>query len=246
MTLVEKITKKAEFISFMASKIDYTILKGADEKKVAKFCESAKKYGFYALCTWPEYVKLTSELLKDSEVKVCSVIGFPEGTMSTASKLKDLEVAIKGGATEFDMVMERAKFKFLDNYSVRKDIEDVVAEAKKASYNNIVKVIVETCELNYDEIRKACEIVSDAGADFIKTSTGYKDDFFRSMGEERAKKIEDVRAMKEKIDTMGSRLKIKAAGGIGTLEYAIAMIEAGASRLGIGSAATKIIDEIKY
>ena len=212
----------------LAKMIDHTILKAnATQSDIEKLCEEAKKYNFASVCVNPYWVPLASDLLKNSTVKVCTVIGFPLGATSSESKASETEIAILQGADEVDMVINVGAMKNNQTDIVEKDIFSVVNSARqtgKAQNKNItVKVILETCYLTKDEIKNACLCAKNAGADFVKTSTG-----FGTGGAT----VEDVKLMKE---TLGSSMEVKASGGIRDYETAIKMIEAGATRLGTSS-----------
>ena len=212
----------------LAKMIDHTILKAnATQSDIEKLCDEAKKYNFASVCVNPYWVPLASDLLKNSTVKVCTVIGFPLGATSSESKASETEIAILQGADEVDMVINVGAMKNNQTDIVEKDIFSVVNSARqtgKAQNKNItVKVILETCYLTKDEIKNACLCAKNAGADFVKTSTG-----FGTGGAT----VEDVKLMKE---TVGSSMEVKASGGIRDYETAIKMIEAGATRLGTSS-----------
>lgn len=212
----------------LAKMIDHTILKAnATQSDIEKLCEEAKKYNFASVCVNPYWVPLASDLLKNSTVKVCTVIGFPLGATSSESKASETEIAILQGADEVDMVINVGAIKNNQTDIVEKDILAVVNSARKtgkAQNKNItVKVILETCYLTKDEIKNACLCAKNAGADFVKTSTG-----FGTGGAT----VEDVKLMKE---TVGSSMEVKASGGIRDYETAIKMTEAGATRLGTSS-----------
>lgn len=205
----------------IAKYIDHTLLKAnATEAQIRRLCEEASEYHFASVCVNTCYVPLAAELLKGSGVKTCCVVGFPLGAMSTAAKAFEAADAVKNGAEEVDMVINIGAVKFGDWDYVAKDIEEVV----KASHDKaLVKVIIETCLLTDDEKVLACRTAKDAGADFVKTSTGF------SIG---GATVEDIRLMRE---TVGAEMGVKASGGIKTYEDAIAMIEAGATRIGASS-----------
>jgi deoxyribose-phosphate aldolase len=212
----------------LAKMIDHTILKAnATQSDIEKLCEEAKKYNFASVCVNPYWVPLASDLLKNSTVKVCTVIGFPLGATTSESKAYETEIAILQGADEVDMVINVGAMKNNKTDIVENDILAVVNSARKTgksqNKNIIVKVILETCYLTKDEIKNACLCAKNAGADFVKTSTG-----FGTGGAT----VEDVSLMKE---TVGSSMDVKASGGIRDYETAIKMIEAGASRLGTSS-----------
>lgn len=203
------------------SMIDHTVLKpDATKEEISLLCEEAKKYEFVAVCVNPYYVPLCKELLSDSDVKIATVVGFPLGANTREVKAFETIDAIKNGAQEIDMVINIGALKNKDYDVVMDDIKAVVDAAKGEA---IVKVIIETCLLTDDEKKKACEISLEAGADFVKTSTGF------STG---GAIVEDVKLMKS---IVGDRMEVKASGGIRDLETANKMIEAGATRLGTSS-----------
>jgi deoxyribose-phosphate aldolase len=204
----------------LASIIDHTIL-GADTTKedVREKCQEAREYDFASVCVNPSFVKLVKEELEGAEAKVCTVIGFPLGATTTESKVFTTKEAIENGADEIDMVLNLGAVKSGDWKLVEEDISQVVT----ASKDKIVKVILETCYLNAEEKEKACQIVKSAGADFVKTSTGF--------GPGGAT-IEDVKLMRE---VVGDDLGVKASGGIGSVTDAQNMITAGATRIGASS-----------
>ena len=205
----------------IGSTIDHTILK-ADAKKedIEQLCSEAKEHNFAAVCVNPSYVSLCKRLLKDSDVKVATVVGFPLGATSTESKVFETLDSINKGADEIDMVINISALKNRDYDYLALDIKKVV---EAASNRAIVKVIIETCLLSEEEKVRACELSMDAGAHYVKTSTGF------STG---GATVEDVKLMKSIVK---DRLKVKASGGIKDLETAKKMIEAGASRLGTSS-----------
>jgi deoxyribose-phosphate aldolase len=202
----------------MAKFIDHTILKPeASEEKVRQICKEALEYEFASVCINPCNVELAFKLLKDSNVKVCTVIGFPLGATTSAVKAFETEDAIKNGAQEVDMVINMGKLKDKDYNYVKRDIKAVVDAAKGRVFT---KVIIETCLLTDEEKKTVCKLAKEAGADFVKTSTG-----FSAYGA----KVEDIKLMRE---TVGSNMGVKASGGIHNFKDAIDMIEAGASRIG--------------
>jgi len=206
--------KKSE----IAAMIDHTLLKPeATDEQIIKVCREARENKFASVCINPCYVKLAMEQLKGSGVKVCTVIGFPLGANDTRVKAYEAKIAIEDGANEVDMVINVGKLKAKDYEYVENDIKAVVNEARGKA---LVKVIIETCLLTDEEKVKICKLAMEAGADFVKTSTGF------NKGGATA---EDVKLMYE---TVAPELKVKAAGGIRTTEDAIKMIEAGASRIG--------------
>ncbi|GKX28248.1 deoxyribose-phosphate aldolase [Vallitalea longa] len=201
--------------------IDHTILKpNASEDDVKKICDEAKKYNFASVCVNPSYVKYVSSLLKGTDIMTCAVIGFPLGATPKEVKAYEASNAIQNGAEEVDMVINVGYLKSKKYNEVEEDIKAVVDTAKGKAH---VKVIIETCLLTDDEKVKACELSVAAGADFVKTSTGF------STG---GATIEDVRLMKR---TVGNKAKVKASGGIRDYDKAVAMIEAGADRIGTSS-----------
>lgn len=214
----------------LAKYIDHTILKPeATAEDVRKLCREAKEYGFASVCVNACYAKLVSTELKGSDVKTCVVVGFPLGAMTKAAKAFETTEAIENGANEIDMVINVGALKTKDYGLLKEDIEAVVNAAKGKA---IVKVIIETCLLNDEEKVKACEISKEAGADFVKTSTG-----FSTGGATK----EDIALMRK---TVGENLGVKASGGIRDYNTAMEMINAGASRIG-ASASIAIISESK-
>ena len=197
--------------------IDYTLLKSSTtEREIIDLCNEAKKNSFYSICISSCYVALAKQLLEDSNVKVCTVVGFPLGSMSTPSKVFEAEKAIEDGADEIDMVINLGYLKSRNYVSVLKDISDV----KLAIGKTPLKVIIEISELNKNEIIKASEICLDAKADFIKTSTGF------------SKSGATLTAVKIIKKTIRNKAKIKASGGIGDFDTALKYIDAGADRIG--------------
>ncbi len=208
--------------------IDHTLLKPyATEKEVIKLCEEAKKYNFFSVCVFPIYVSLCKKLLKDTNIKVTTVISFPFGASTVATKCFETKEAIKNGADEIDMVMNITAFKS-KNY---KFVLDEIKSVREITKGKILKIIIETAYLTKEEKIKAAQIVKEAEADFIKTSTG-----FTSTGAT----VKDVKIIKS---VVGNHLGIKAAGGIRSLKEAIALINAGATRIGT-SASLDIIKQL--
>ncbi len=206
----------------LANYIDHTNLHPHDpEDDIKRLCEEAKKHNFRSVCVTPYRVPLADKLLEGNDVLVDTVIGFPLGANSTEVKRKETEEVISNGADEVDMVINIAALKDEKYDLVRKDIKSVVGIADE--HDAVSKVIIETCYLTDEEKRKACELAEEAGADFVKTSTGFGD---------AGARIEDVELMNE---VVGGNLGIKASGGIGSYEEAIDMIEAGATRIGASS-----------
>ncbi|MBU5426807.1 deoxyribose-phosphate aldolase [Tissierella pigra] len=209
--------------------IDHTVLKPeATINMIETLCKEAMEYNFAAVCVNPYYVRLCKEILKDSKVKVATVIGFPLGANTKEVKAFETIDAIKNGADEIDMVINIGALKHKDYELVKEDIKAVVGAAKGKA---IVKVIIETCLLTEEEKVKACELSMEAEADFVKTSTGF------STG---GATMEDVKLMKS---IVGEKLEVKASGGVRDLDSAKQMIEAGATRLGTSSG-VKIAKEI--
>ena len=210
----------------IARLIDHTLLKAvATPDQIKKLCAEAKENHFASVCVNPYYVPLCAELLSGSDVKVCTVIGFPLGANTSETKAFETRNAIANGATEVDMVINIGALKAGDTETVFKDIKAVVDAANGV----LVKVIIEACYLTQDEKVAACQAATRAGADFVKTSTG-----FGSGGAT----AEDVALMKA---TIAKDMQVKAAGGIRTYEDTIRMIEAGATRIG-ASAGIAIIE----
>ncbi len=204
----------------IASMIDHTYLKpNAKKSDIKKVCLEAKQYNFKSVCVNSSYTKLVSQELEGTDVKVCTVVGFPLGAMDTQSKAFETKRATQLGADEIDMVMNIGALKDEDFDYVLNDIKAVIEAAGDA----LVKVILETCLLTKEEIVKACELSKEAGADFVKTSTGF------STG---GAKTEDIELMR---NTVGPDMGVKASGGIRTREDAIKMINAGATRIGASS-----------
>lgn len=205
----------------IASMIDHTLLKqDATKEQVEKICAEAKEYTFASVCVNPTWVKISAELLTGTPVKVCTVIGFPLGASTPETKAFETTDAINNGAGEIDMVLNVGALKSQDLDLVKRDIEAVVNAAKGKA---IVKVILETCLLTKEEIKVASKLSKDAGADFVKTSTGF------STG---GATFEDVALMRE---VVGPDLGVKASGGVRSLEDVQKMIEAGATRIGASS-----------
>ena len=212
----------------IAGLIDHTALKpDTTKEQIKKLCSEATEYGFASVCVNPGYVKLCSELLKNSGVKVCTVVGFPLGATTTAAKVAETSEAINDGASEIDMVINVGALKSGDFDFVKKDIEAVVQAAKEKA---LVKVILETCLLTEDEKITCCNICKGAKADFVKTSTGF------STG---GATVEDIKLMRSIVKP---NLGVKASGGIRDYKTAKAMIDAGASRIG-ASASVAIVSE---
>ncbi len=202
--------------------IDHTLLKAnATMEEIVKLVEEAKKYSFASVCVNPTWVKIAAEMLNDTpKVKVCTVIGFPLGASTPETKAFETKNAIENGANEIDMVINISALKDKQNELVERDIRAVVEAARGKA---LTKVIIETCLLTKEEKIRACELAVKAGADFVKTSTGF------STG---GATVEDIRLMRE---TVGPEIGVKASGGVRSREDALAMIEAGATRIGASS-----------
>ena len=208
--------------------IDHTLLKpDCTDEQIKNLCLEAKEYGFASVCINPGYIKMCYEILKDTDVKVCTVVGFPLGATSTYSKVEETKRAILDGATEIDMVINISRLKCHDDEYVQNEIHEI----KKACGDLVLKVIIETCLLTDEEKVRACKLSVAAGADFVKTSTGF------STG---GATYEDVKLMRE---TVGNKAFVKASGGIRDVEAFLKMIEAGADRIG-ASAGIKIVKEL--
>ncbi|MBI4656561.1 MAG: deoxyribose-phosphate aldolase [Elusimicrobia bacterium] len=203
--------------STIAEMIDHTLLKAnATQEEIGKLAEEARKYKFASVCVNPAYVALCARLLKDSGVKTCTVIGFPLGSTTPTVKAIEARDAIAGGADEIDMVINIGALKSGNDVFVLDDIKTV----REATRGKILKVIIETAYLTKEEKIRACLLSKQAGADFVKTSTGF--------GPSGAT-VEDITLMRE---TVGPSMGVKASGGIKDCKTARAMIEAGATRLG--------------
>lgn len=204
----------------IASFIDHTLLKAdSDSTMIKKLCDEAMKYGFYSICVNPTHVEECKKILQDSDVKIATVIGFPLGANTTETKRFEAENAIANGADELDMVINIGALKDKNIDLVREDIKSVV---DVAGPNIKVKVIIETSLLEEDEKIMVCKLAKEAGADFVKTSTGF------STG---GATVSDIELMKSVVGEFG----IKASGGVRDYETAIKMIEAGATRIGASS-----------
>ncbi|MDL4841212.1 deoxyribose-phosphate aldolase [Aquibacillus rhizosphaerae] len=210
----------------IAMTIDHTVLKADTTKdQIVTICEEAKTHRFYSVCVNPTWVEQVALLLKGSDVEVCTVIGFPLGASTTAVKAMETTDAIEKGATEVDMVINIGKLKDADYDAVEKDIQAVVTAAGKKA---LVKVIIETSLLTEEEKVKACQLAVKAGADYVKTSTGF------STG---GATVADIKLMRQ---TVGPGIGVKASGGVRDRETACALIDAGASRIG-ASASVAIV-----
>lgn len=205
----------------LASFIDHTLLKPeATEQEIKTLCQEARQHEFAAVCVNPMYVQQCASLLEDTPVKVCTVVGFPLGATTSQIKRAEAEEAVQAGAEEIDMVIAIGALKSGNDEYVKRDIASVVQACEKRA---LVKVIIETALLTEEEKKRACQLAKAAGADYVKTSTG-----FAGGGAT----VEDVRLMKEAV---GEAMKVKASGGVRTREDAEALISAGAARIGTSS-----------
>ena len=212
----------------IASYIDHTLLRAdATAADITKLCSEAREYSFYCVCVNSSWVRLARGLLEASSVKVASAAGFPLGAASTAAKCFETKSAVDDGAQEIDVVLNVGRLKQQDNAYILRELREIVG----AAAGHTVKVILETCLLTRDEKVRACLLVVDSGAHFVKTSTG-----FGSAGAT----VEDVALLRK---TVGPEFGVKASGGIRDAKTALAMIEAGASRIGT-SAGVAIIKGI--
>ena len=209
--------------------IDHTLLKPeATKEMIENLCREAKEFDFKSVCVNPYWVSTAYDELPDSDVLVCTVVGFPLGATTKETKFFETDFAVQEGADEIDMVINVGALKFKQYDVVLEDIKSVV----QAANGRTVKVIIDTCLLTDEEKVKACELSKEAGANFVKTSTG-----FSTAGAN----VEDVELMKS---IVGDALEVKASGGIRDLDTALKMIEAGATRLGV-SAGVQIMKEYK-
>jgi len=209
--------------------IDHTLLKAtATEADIMELCKEARENEFFSVCVNSCYVKLAAKNLAGSEVKVCTVVGFPLGAMSTEAKVFEAEQALKDGAEEVDMVINIGELK---SKNLEK-VENEISAIKKTIGGKVLKVIIETCYLTPEEIVVASEIAAKAKADFVKTSTGFGTD---------GAKMENIELMKGAVNGMA---KIKASGGIKNLDTALSYIEAGVERIGTSSGVS-ILKELK-
>ncbi|MBB6445977.1 deoxyribose-phosphate aldolase [Bacillus benzoevorans] len=214
----------------VAGMIDHTLLKAdASKKQIEQLCDEAVQHHFASVCINPAWVKLASQRLLGTGVKVCTVIGFPLGAATPETKAFETANAIENGAEEVDMVINIGALKSHDLETVEQDIRAVVDAARG---NALTKVIIETCLLTKEEMELVCKLAVKAGADFVKTSTG-----FSSGGAN----VADVKLMRQ---TVGPEIGVKASGGIRNANDALTMIEAGASRIG-ASAGIQIVEELK-
>lgn len=213
----------------LAKLIDHTLLKPeATEAQIKQLCAEAKSYGFWSVCVNPTWVALAASELAGTDVKVCTVVGFPLGATTSAAKAAETAEAVANGASEIDMVINVGALKSGNTDLVRSDIEAVV----KAAGGKLVKVIIETALLTDEEKVTACQLAQQAGADFVKTSTG-----FSSGGAT----VADIKLMRE---TVGPAMGVKASGGIRERSSAEAMIAAGATRIGASAGVAMVRGEV--
>jgi deoxyribose-phosphate aldolase len=211
----------------IAALIDHTVLRAdASEEDVRRVCAEARKYSFASVCVNGYWVPLVASELDGSSVKVCSVAGFPLGAMATEAKLAETEIALRAGAHEIDMVINVGALKSGERDPVQREIASIAAACHEGGA--ILKVILETALLSDELKRIACRLSKDAGADFVKTSTG-----FSTAGAKEA----DVALMRE---VVGSEMGVKASGGIRTLDDLQKMVAAGATRIGASASVTII------
>jgi len=209
--------------------IDHTLLRAtATEEEVANLCREAAEYEFFSVCVNSSFVSFAKEQLKGTDVKVCTVVGFPLGAMSTPAKVFEAEQAVKEGATEIDMVINLGALKSRQLEKVEQEIRAI----KEAIGENVLKVILETCYLTPEEILLGSELSVKAGADFVKTSTG-----FGTAGADK----ESIELMKKATE---GKAKIKASGGIKNLDTALYYIELGVDRIGTSSGIS-IVKELR-
>lgn len=213
----------------LAKSIDQTLLKAeTTTSQIEKFCQEAKGYNFACVYVSPYCVSLAARVLSGSPLKVGTTVGFPLGASTTAVKAFEATDAVRNGAEEVDMVLSIGALKSANLYYVRRDIETVARvleqqEMRSGSGRALLKVIIETCLLTNKEKRLACQLAEEAGADFVKTSTGLA---------EGGATVEDIRLMRE---TVSPEVGVKASGGICTYEQALKMLDAGANRIGTSS-----------
>ena len=212
----------------LAKMIDHTnVSRDATRLDIKRLCDGAKKYNFGYVCVNPAYINLALDQLKGSDVKVCTVVGFPFGANTSKIKFFETKDAVESGADEVDMVMNIGFLKSELDENVKEDINGVIMAAN----GHTVKVIIETGLLTKEEKIKACKLVEKAGADFVKTSTGF---------DTSGATVKDVALLKE---TLGPDVGIKASGGIKDLQTALDMINAGATRIGTSNG-VKIMEEL--
>ena len=227
--IMETATEQSETISILASSIEHTNLKpDAAKEDIIRLCQEAIDHQFYGVCVSPYFVQLAKKTLKKSAVKIITVIGFPLGYGTTSAKVEETKKAIISGADEMDMVININALKSGDMATVQNDMQAVITACHLQ--NKICKVIIETAYLTNQEIELVCVLCKDAGADFVKTSTGF--------GPQGAT-VEHVKLIRK---ILPAKIKIKAAGGIKDAQFAQQLIEAGATRIGT-SAGIEIVKE---
>jgi deoxyribose-phosphate aldolase len=222
-----KDSKPKAYDKKLAAIIDHTVMQpDVTREEIGRQCQLAKAYGFAGVCVNPVHIPLAAEILAGSGLNVCTGVGFPLGASSALLKAVETRDAVAAGATEIDMVINVGAVKEGNYTTIEREIESVI----EAAGGNTVKVLLEICYLSDAEIVKVCEIAVRLGADFVKTSTGF--------GPAGAT-VEAVRLMRQ---TVGSRTGVKAAGGIGSREQALNLVQAGASRLGM-SRSVQVVSE---
>lgn len=211
----------------LAQKIEHTLLSPLTTRaQIDRHCAEARTHQLFGVCVSPQWVQRASELLRDTEVQVVTVVGFPLGANTSATKAFECATAVRQGAAEVDMVIALGALKAGDRFGVRDDIAAVV----KAAAGNVVKVILETAYLTDAEKQLACALAEDAGAQFVKTSTGFaRTEFLVGPGQSLGATIHDVRLMRS---CVGDRLRVKASGGIRSADLARELVAAGADRIG--------------
>lgn len=215
----------------IAKYIDHTLLKAdARKEEIIQLCEEARQYGFKSVCINPTWIATACELLAGTEVEVCTVIGFPLGANTTSVKVFEAQEAVKLGATEIDMVINIGAAKDHAWEMIKEEIQAVVAAVDETI---VVKVIIETALLSNEEIQELSRIVSQSGADFVKTSTGFSS---------RGASLEDVTLMRQAV---GPTFDIKASGGVRNLSQAREMIAAGATRIGASKGVEIVIESLE-
>ena len=214
----------------ISSNIDHTLLKpDATKKNILDLCDQAREFGFKAVCVNPYFVSLCKKALAKTGVKVCSVVGFPLGATTKDAKLCEARGAVRAGADEIDVVMNIGAFKSRDYAAVSAEIRSL----KKVIKNRVLKVIIETSALSRVEIKQASRVAEKAGADFIKTSTGFGN---------RGASVEDIRLIRSAV---GRETGIKASGGIKSYKQAVSLIDAGADRIGSSSSVSIVAGRSK-
>ena len=214
----------------IATYIDHTVLKpGTSLEDIQKLCNEAREYSFAAVCIPPYFVSNAYALLKNSNIKIATVIGFPFGYNNYEAKFKEAEIAVKDGANELDMVMNIAAFKNGDYNYIKEEVQTILQVMNKT--NTILKVIIETGLLSDEEIIKCCDLYKNYPVNFLKTSTGYA---------EKGASVEAVSLMRKHLP---EHIQIKASGGIKTFEFADALIKAGATRLGCSASVAIVTGE---